>query len=90
MNCGIDYEEHDSEQEEETGKTTTSDERKAKSSKPNPVTGRMNCLAPTQTLQECVGSPRLPGATNRRAVGVPRIQDRMRRSEINENPTKYQ
>jgi hypothetical protein len=90
MNCSIDYEEHDSEQEEETGKATTSDERKAKSSKPNPVTGRMSCRAPTQTLQECVGSPRLPGATNRRAVGVPRIQDRMRRSEINKNPTKCQ
>ena len=37
-----------------------------------------------------VGRPRLSVATDRRLVGVSRIQDRVRKSGTNKSPTKYQ
>jgi hypothetical protein len=36
------------------------------------------------------GRPRLLAATNRRLVGVSRIQDRVRKNGTNKSPTKYQ
>ena len=45
----------------------------------------MNAETPTP-----VGRPRLLAATNRRLVGVSRIQDRIRKNGTNKSPTKYQ
>ena len=89
MNCSVDYEDQEV-SEEKSPKMSVVNEGKARSNKPKPVTGRVSRRAPTQALQECVGSSRLLAATNRRLVGVSRIQDRVRKNGTNKSPTKYQ
>jgi len=89
MNCSVDYEDQEV-SEEKSPKVAVANKGIAKSNKPSPVTGRVSCRAPTQTLQECVGKPRLLGAMNRRLVGVSRIQERVRKSGTNKSTTKYQ
>ena len=89
MNCSVDYEDQEV-SEERSPKIVVANEGKTKSSKPKPVTGRVSCRAPTQTLQECVGKPKLLGATNRRLLGVSRIQERARKSGANKSTTKCQ
>ena len=89
MNCSVDYEDQEV-SEEKSLKMSVVNEGKARSNKPKPVTGRVSCRAPTQTLQECVGKPQLLGATNRRLVGVSRIQERARKSGANKSTTKCQ
>jgi len=89
MNCSVDYEDQEV-SEERSPKIVVANEGKAKSSKPKPVTGKVSCRAPTQTLQECVGRPHLLAATNRRQVGVSRIQKRVRKNGTNKSTTKCQ
>ncbi len=89
MNCSMDYEDQEV-SDEKSLKVAVANKGNAKSSKPRPVTGRVSCRAPTQTLQECVGKPHLLGATNRRLVGVSRIQERVRKSGTNKSTTKCQ
>jgi len=63
MNCDVDYDDG------ETPAQVIHQQRQ--------VTGRMTMLGPTQTLQECVGGSQNnkgPQATDRRTVGVPRMQ----------------
>ena len=79
MNCSVDYEDKQSE-EEESRKQRIAKKTNQKLGKSKPVTGRMSLRAPTQTLQECVGRPQLLGGMNRRLVGVPRIQERVRKN----------
>jgi len=87
MNCSVDYEDQEV-SEEKSPKVALANMGKEKSSKPRPVTGRVSCQAPTQTLQECVGKPRLLGVMNRRLVGVSRIQERVRKSGTDKRTTK--
>jgi hypothetical protein len=87
MNCSVDYEDQEV-LEEKSPKMSVVNEGKARSTKPKPVTGRVRQQAPTQALQECVGRPRLSVATDRRLVGLPRIQDRVRKIGTNKGPTK--
>ena len=89
MNCSVDYEDQEV-PKEKSPKVAVANEGTAQSSKPRPVTGRVSCRAPTQTLQECVGKPQLLGATNRWLVGVSRIQERARKSGANKSTTKCQ
>ena len=89
MNCSVNYEDQEV-SEEMSPKIAVANEGKAKSSKPKPVTARVSCQAPTQTLQECVGRPRLLAATNRQQVGVSRIQERVRKNGTNKSTTKCQ
>ena len=89
MNCSVDYEDQEV-LEEKSPKMSVVNKGKVKSNKPKPVTGRVRHRDPTQALQECVGRPRLLVATDRRLVGVSRIQDRVRKTGTNKSPTKYQ
>ena len=89
MNCSMDYEDQEM-SEEKSPKVAVANKGNTKSSKPRPVTGRVSCQAPTQTLQECVGKPQLLGATNRWLVGVSSIKDRVRKSGVNKSTTKCQ
>jgi hypothetical protein len=90
MNCIVDYEDREVSKENSPKVAAVANKGNAKSSKPRPVTGRVSCRAPTQTLQECVGKPQLLGATNRLLVGVSRIQERARKSGANKSTTKCQ
>ena len=89
MNCSMDYEDQEV-SKKKSPKVAVANKGNAKSSKPRPVTGRVSCRAPTQTLQECVGKPQLLGAMNRWQVGVSRIQERARKSGANKNTMKGQ
>ena len=89
MNCSVDYEDQEV-PKEKSPNVAVANKGNAKLSKPRPVTGRVSCRAPTQTLQECVGKPQLLGAMNRWLVGVSRIQERARKSGANKSTTKCQ
>jgi hypothetical protein len=90
MNCSIDYDEETMEEENTKQGVMTLNRTTVNKSKATPVTGRMSLRAPTQTLQECVGRARLSGATHRRPIGVPRIQERIRKERTDKSPMKCQ